>query len=156
MQSFTRRQRRGIVIAAVGAIAAAALTGARVRADVLYWDPNGAAAPNPAGGTGTWSAAGATWWNGAGVQAYNVGAQPHDAIFGSSGGGVSISGAVTARSVTFDTGAYTLSGGTLTLADAGIVSVTNAADTAAVTSTISGATLTKTGAGKLVLSGANT
>src|SRR5215208_7167074 len=100
MQSFTRRRRRRIVIAAIGAMGAAALSGASLRGDVLYWDANGAAAPNPAGGTGTWSAAGPTWWNGSGAQAYNVGAQPHDAIFGASAGTVSISGAVTARSVT--------------------------------------------------------
>src|SRR5687768_4803407 len=120
MQSFTRRQRRRLVIAAISAVGAAALSGAGVRGDVLYWDANGAAAPNPAGGSGTWSAAGATWWNGSGVQAYNVGAQPHDTIFGASAGSVSISGAVAARSITFNTNAYTLGGGTLTLADAGI------------------------------------
>src|SRR5688500_11198398 len=124
MQSFTHRQRRRILIAAIGAVGAAALSGVSARGDVLHWDANGAAAPNPAGGTGTWSAAGANWWNGAGIQAYNVGAQPHDAIFAASAGTVSISGTVTARSLTFVPHGYTLGGGTIDLADAGLVNVT--------------------------------
>jgi autotransporter-associated beta strand protein len=156
MYRFDRRPRGRIFAAAAAAIAAAISPPSPVRANVLYWDVNGATAPNPAGGSGTWSAAGVNWWNGAAIQAYDAGTQPHDVTFGAATGTVTVSGAATARSLTFDTDAYTLTGGSVNLADVGVVSVTNPAHTAAIVSAVTGTTLTKTGAGRLALSGTNT
>ncbi|MDP6633292.1 MAG: autotransporter-associated beta strand repeat-containing protein [Phycisphaerae bacterium] len=126
-------------------------------ADILQWDPNGAAAPNPSGGSGAWSPTNSNWWNGSGAQAYDTGSAPHDAIFGVTGGTVNISSPVTARSLQFDVGGYVLSGGELTLSDSGAVTVSNASDTASVSAPVTGAIgLAKDGDGTLVLSGVNT
>jgi len=127
------------------------------RADLLQWDCNGAAAPNPAGGTGTWSPTNSNWWNGSANQAYDTGTTPHDTVFGLTGGAISISSAVAARSLRFDVSGYVLSGNQLTLANSGTITVTNAADTASIAASLAGTSgLTKDGEGKLVLSGVNT
>ena len=127
------------------------------RGDLLEWDANGAAAPNPAGGSDTWSPTNSNWWNGSATQAYNTGATPHDTVFGVTAGAISISSPVTARSLRFDVSGYVLSGSELTLADASTITVTNTADTATIDAPLAGsAGLTKDGDGKLVLSGVNT
>ena len=127
------------------------------RADLLEWDANGAAAPNPAGGSGAWTPTNSNWWNGSSAQAYDTGVAPHDTVFGVTAGAISISSPVTARSLQFDVGGYILSGSELTLADASTITVTNAADTATIAAPVAGSSgLIKDGDGKLVLSGVNT
>ena len=130
-------------------------------ADVLYWDGNGVAAPNPAGGSGTWSGVDQNWWNGDSNQSYLAGTPPHDAVFGASGGAVNIAAPVSARSLRFDADGYALSGSGVTLAgtDAGscTVTVTGAADVATIAASLAGGSgIIKVGPGKLVLSASNT
>src|SRR5687767_11699337 len=101
--SASRRcNRRARIVAAVLAAAVLPCVPA-ARGDILYWDANGAAAPNPGGGSGTWTSSGPTWWNGVSNQAYNTGAAPHDTIFEAAAGTVTVSGSVTAGSLTFNT-----------------------------------------------------
>jgi len=141
----------GLIMLAVACISGAA------GADVLYWDGNGAATPNPAGGSGTWSSTNSNWHNGSGSQAYNTGSTPHDTIFGVASGTVNISDPVTASSLQFDIDGYILTGSELTLSDSGAITVTNAGDTASIDASIAGASgLTKDGDGELVLWDANT
>jgi len=127
------------------------------RADLLEWDANGTAAPNPAGGSGAWSPTNSNWWNGSSAQAYDTGAAPHDTVFGVTAGAISISSPVTARSLRFDVSGYVLSENELTLADANTITVTNIAETATIAAPVAGSSgMIKDGDGKLVLSGANT
>lgn len=77
---------------------------------------------------------------------------PDDAVFGASGAGtVTLTDALTARSVTFDHAGYSLTGGSLTLTD----SVTTHAD-AIIDSSIDTGFLTKMGDATLTLTGLNT
>ena len=153
---MSSRRRRGTFSAAVllsAAATSAVAVPSPVRADAVQWDGNGATLPNPAGGSGTWDTTTSNWWNGTSEQSYGSGVTPHDAIFGVAGGAVTAAVPVTARSLTFNTGGYSLSGGTITLADVGTVTVTNASDTATIGQTVdSTGVLTKLGAGTLTLS----
>jgi len=127
------------------------------RGDLLQWDPNGTSAPNPSGGSGLWNPLNSNWWNGSSNQAYNTGTTPHDTVFGVASGSVNISAPVTAASLRFDVDGYILFGSGLTLNGSTAIAVTNAGDTASIDASIAGvAKLTKEGAGKLVLWGANT
>ncbi|HBO45993.1 MAG TPA: hypothetical protein DD670_19130, partial [Planctomycetaceae bacterium] len=131
-----------------------------LQADVLQWDGNAAALPNPAGGSGTWSGIASNWWNGTANQAYNAGIPPHDAVFGVVGGSINITAPVMARSMRFDVNGYTLAGSTITLAGSGegsrAVSVANAAHGTTISAPIAGSLdLIKMGDGRLVLSGTN-
>ena len=126
---------------------------------VLYWDPDGNAANNDLssgaglGGSGTWAdQTGAYWYNpstGSDVAWNN--ANGDAAVFRGTAGNVSVSGSVTASAVTFNTTAYALQNGTLTLSGA----ITVQAGSVTIGSVIAGA-LTKAGGGTLTLTGANT
>ncbi|SEN21035.1 fibronectin-binding autotransporter adhesin [Luteibacter sp. UNCMF331Sha3.1] len=123
-----------------------------------YWDFNGGSAGS--GGTGTWNTSSPYWnsaadgiagpfvvWNNAGLD---------NAVFAGTAGSVTLSGALTANAVTFNTTGYSLGGGTLTLAGTtpGIAVNTG---TSTIDSVIAGsAGLTKSGGGGIVLNGANT
>jgi autotransporter-associated beta strand protein len=129
-------------------------------ADLLEWDANSAVPPNPAGGSGTWTATDANWWNGSANQAYDTGTAPHDTLFGVTGGTVYLGTPVSARSLRFDVGGYTLSGADLTLAGTGEnphqITVTGTAGAAVLAAPVVGTGgLVKSGVGTLVLSGAN-
>ncbi|HEX7653765.1 MAG TPA: hypothetical protein VF607_09680, partial [Verrucomicrobiae bacterium] len=124
-----------------------------------YWDINGATAG--AGGatpSGLWS--GANWsTSSAGTAATASWTSGNTAIFsaGTDATGsytITLSGTQNASALSFATGTATLTGGTLSLAAPGNVSVTTKG---IVSSLISGsAGLTKAGSGELLLSGANT
>ena len=75
--------------------------------------------------------------------------QSNSAIFGGTGETVTLTAPITAESLTFNSSGYTIAGNTLTLAGAKTITVTNASDTAALTSTLTTGTLTKTGDGTL-------
>ncbi|MBT3200395.1 MAG: hypothetical protein HN350_10810 [Phycisphaerales bacterium] len=120
-------------------------------ADQLQWDANGAASPNPSGGTGIWTPTNLNWWNGTAVQTYDTGASPHDTIFGFNAGTVSIGSPVTAASLRFDIDGYTLAGSELTLVGSNEITVTNAGDTATISAPIAGIGLVKNGGGTLAL-----
>jgi len=122
---------------------------------ILTWSGDG----SNAGGAGTWSAAGTNWSsNGAAPfgSAWNSDAK---AVFGTSGGGVSIDagGIAAANGIDFEADGYSLSGGALTLGgSSSAISVATAA-TATIDASIAGSNgLTKTSAGTLVLGGENT
>jgi len=151
------QHRRSPVRRAAWVIAASLLAGApaALRADVLTWDGNGPAAPNPAGGDGLWSAAALTWWNGAANQAYSAGSAPHDVTFDTAPGIVTITGPVAAGTVNFNVTGYAIGAATnadaLTLANPGWITVAPAV-TATIAAPIAGTVgLTKLGAGTLTL-----
>ena len=124
--------------AVLSVVLGVALSTSGARADQLQWDGNGAALPNPAGGSGTWTGTDFNWWNGTANQAFDSGTPPHDTVFGVIGGAVNISAPVTARSLRFDTSGYVLWGDELNLAGSGdgshTIAVTNASDSATITS----------------------
>ncbi|WP_181175673.1 autotransporter-associated beta strand repeat-containing protein [Mesorhizobium sp. B2-3-4] len=134
--------------------------GMAVAAD-RYWDPNSTATGT--GGTGTWNVSANQWSpNADGVSGPYTpwsNAALDNAIFGGVNGTtatVTLGAPVTANSLTINANTtYTVTGNTLTLAGATPTITVNGAAT--ISSIIAGsAGLTKTGAGSLVLSGANT
>ena len=125
----------------------------------LTWDANGATAPNPDGGAGTWDVnTTANWWNGtASVVWPALGGTNDDAIFANTAGTVTLAaGGVTANDLAFRTSGYTIQSNTLTL-NGTTPTITTASDVSAtINSTISGVNgLVKTGAGTLTLNAAN-
>ena len=135
----------------------AGLAASPARALDLYWDPN--SENTGQGGDGTWNL-NDTFWNSDddGVtgpfRAWDNGA-PDNAIFAGTAGTVTLGDPITAGSLTFDTNAYTLTGGTLTLGGAAPM-ITVTTGTSTIASSIAGsAGLTKDGAGILYLSGVN-
>ncbi len=124
---------------------------------ILYWDP-GATGGTNLGGNGTWDATSAVWYDpsaGADVAWTNG----DTAAFEGQPGTVSIAAQISAGSIVFNTATggmgYILSGESLSLS-AGASTIEVDSDPAAITSIIAGAGgLTKTGAGMLVLGGAN-
>src|SRR4051812_44873492 len=121
--------RRNKRLALAAAVAVAAL-GSAARADTLFWDSNGGTAPNPAGASGTWDLSSTNWWNGSSNQNYSSGIAPHDAIFGVAGGNVTVSGAVSAQSLTFNSNGYGVLSGTLNLSNAGTINIGSSSDPA--------------------------
>ena len=137
-----------------------------------FWNGNGLASPSQmGGGDGTWSATSPTWADETGVASGPLQPQPGFAIFGGAAGNVTVStadGAVTASGMQFASDGYRLTGDTITLvADAGHPapvevrvgdgSSASAGWNANIANVIAGTDgLAKTGAGTLVLSGANT
>ena len=124
----------------------------------LQWSPNGVTPGG--GGTGTWNATiPPPWFNGATFQTWNNAALDN-AIFGGTAGTVTLGGAITAHSLTFNTTGYTVGGGganTLTLAGATPTISMASGISATISSVIAGtAGLTKAGLGTLILTGANT
>jgi autotransporter-associated beta strand protein len=138
----------------------------------LYWDSNGGAGR---GGSGTWSSnvADTEWTTNSGGVAgdgtyawgttsgtdYHAGAGL-TANFGGDAGTVTVSGTViTEHGITIEA-AYTLTGGTISLAGANATTNTlevTGANSATIASTLAGTNgFTKTGTGNLTLSGSNT
>ncbi len=114
----------------------------------LSWDPNGAAAGT--GGIGAWDTTnpvfngGATTWS-------NATNAADTAVFAGTAGTVTVSGAITAGGLQFDTTGYLITGSTLTFGTT--FTITTSAGTATVGSILAGSnTLTTAGSGTLVLS----
>ncbi|HSY18930.1 MAG TPA: YDG domain-containing protein, partial [Candidatus Acidoferrales bacterium] len=142
--------------------AGATLASPSVNAANLYWDINGATAG--AGGTspsGTWDTAANWTTDPTGASATTTWVSDSVAIFsaGTDATGAytsSLSGTQSASGVLFSNGTATVSGGTLTLTGSG-GPILVAATKGMIASAISGTSgVTKSGAGELVLSGANT
>ena len=110
----------------------------------LTWN-NGAA-------TGNWNTTDLNW---SGAATWNN-ATPDQAVFGATGvGTVNLTTAITANKLTFNTAGYTISGNSLT--PGGTTPTLTANADATISSVLAGsATITKNGAGKLTLTGANT
>ncbi len=146
------------------------LNALQLRTMPIYWDNNGSTAGFGAA-SGTWAAP-ATGNSNQGWSADATGNTPPadftsiltDAVHFGNGatglgaGTVTVSGAVSAGDITFasGSGAITLAGGTITLPDSATLVVNNVSD--AISSVLAGAgnSLTKSGPGTLILSGANT
>lgn len=151
---------RSSIVAFLGLMSCAA---AEAQVD-LFWDPD-ADPSNGLGGNGTWDYVPANlawdddgfgpnlpWTDLTGVDRAN--------FFGTAGI-VTLGAPITAHQLIFSAGGFVVENGgvpanTLTLAGAGAaIQVTNAADTATISARLGGSSLTKTGNGTLVLSGAN-
>ncbi len=155
------RLRSARAVCAVLAMAGSASS----HAATFNWDPAGD--QTNSGGAGTWDLT-SLFWNDDGA-APNVAwpnANDSAALFGGVGDLITINTGVagtgvTANSLTFNTGGYTISSDetseVITLAGATpTITVTNQADTATINSGIAGVSLTKAGLGTLVLGGVNT
>lgn len=143
------------------AVAAALVTTAagapKAMAADLFWSANGIAQ----GGAGTWDTTN-TRWGAVAAGPYGTiwdNANNDTAIFGSTGGAVSLGTNITAGGLTFSTNSYSIStGNTLTLAGAStpIINVVTSGHTATINSIIAGTVgLRKNGAGHLVLANAS-
>jgi fibronectin-binding autotransporter adhesin len=119
-------------------------------AQTLYWDANGE--DSGTGGTGNWSDPG-TWRSGSAEGTPGDWTDNSPAVFGGTGGTVTLTTGVTVNGMDFTAGGYTLTGNTLTLATSGIFANTG---TTTISSLIAGsAGLNKTGAGTLTINGSN-
>ena len=122
----------------------------------LTWDITSGDGATITGGTGTWTDGAANWNTGSGDTTWSN-TTPDSTTFGGTAGTVTLGGAVTVGSMTFNagTGNYTIAGGgnTLTLSNSTITT-----NTAASISAILGGTtgVIKAGAATLTLTGANT
>jgi fibronectin-binding autotransporter adhesin len=149
-----RATRRFIVLrlplpSLVAALLLTSLLAAHVRAADLQWGSGGA------GGTGTWNTTSSNWYNGTVNTNWNS-VTPDSAIFGGAAGTVTLGEPITVRNLTFNTGGYTIAGGTLTLSAPTAAVISNAANVATISSVLAGtAGLTKSGTGTLTLSGSN-
>ncbi|MGH7178712.1 MAG: autotransporter-associated beta strand repeat-containing protein [Tepidisphaeraceae bacterium] len=119
------------------------------------WDANGATAGT--GGTGTWDTTNARFTNGDLIWNNSVNGSPTAVTFASTAGVVTLGTGISASALTFSADGYTIQSDTLTLTGSTpTISVTTAGHSATISSVLAGAnSLTKTGAGKLILSGAN-
>ncbi|HEY3901725.1 MAG TPA: autotransporter-associated beta strand repeat-containing protein, partial [Chthoniobacter sp.] len=117
-----------------------------------YWDGAGALNDGIiAGGNGTWGITTKNWTNAAGTT--NAVWQGGTAILGTKAGTVTISGTINAQGLIFDITGYTIGGGTLGLTGSmPAVSVTNQADSATISAKVTGTSgLNVKGAGLLTL-----
>lgn len=160
----TRRNLARSLFGISALLALVGTTGPKLNAATVYWDINDGTAG--AGGTtpsGTWTTTGAgkNWGNSTGT-AKGVAWLDGDTAYFSAGTDatgsytVTISSSVSAAGIFFEDGTVTVTGGTLTLTGAGVDVASG--KTATISSTLAGTVgLTKTSAGTLILSGtANT
>ncbi|MBN8419890.1 MAG: autotransporter-associated beta strand repeat-containing protein [Verrucomicrobia bacterium] len=127
-----------------------ALPGLAVAASSLTWDADGTAGGN-AGGTGTWNTT-STFWNLSNVMKAWSNASSDIAIFGGTAGTVTLTEAITAGGLTFNTDGYTIAGNGNMLTLGGSVTVTNASTLAVIQSELTlSANTAFTGSGNLTL-----
>ncbi len=93
-------------------------------AATLTWDADGTAGGST-GGTGNWNTT-SLLWNSSGVMKAWVNANNDVAVFGGTAGTVTLTEAITAGGLTFNTDGYTLAGNGNSLTISGNVNVTNA------------------------------
>ncbi len=121
----------------------------------LQWDADANAGNGVGGGAGTWNTTTANWFNGATDQVWNNSAVDA-AIFGGTAGAVTLGVPITAQSLQFNTSGYALSGSALTLSGTA-PGIDIGSGTVTINSILAGTSgFTKSGAGNLVLSAANT
>ncbi|MHA3771339.1 autotransporter-associated beta strand repeat-containing protein [Verrucomicrobiota bacterium sgz303538] len=146
------------------AVCAALAMAGGASAATYQWDPlQTGPTTGASGGAGLWNAADLSWFNGATTTDIAWPNTGDTAVFGGTGGVVSLGGAITVNALQFDKGGYTIDNGgtaanTLTLSSTGAaITVTNATDSATISAVIAGSTAwSKAGLGALTLSGANT
>jgi fibronectin-binding autotransporter adhesin len=117
----------------------------------LYWDGT-STGPDADGGAGTWSTAAspANWDTAATAGADVAWTAGSDAVFNGPGGGVTVSGTVSATSLTFGSSSYVLSDGQLTLTGTPVIH-TGSNNAAVYTYIASSVPILKTGTGTLTL-----
>ncbi len=124
-------------------------------AATLTWDADGTAG-GATGGAGTWDTS-SLLWNNAGTMIVWNNAGGHVALFGGTGGTVTLGEAITAAGLTFSADGYLLDGNGHTLTLNGTVSVTTAGQTAVLKGAITSASsITFNGAGNLTLDATST
>ncbi|MGB3277971.1 MAG: autotransporter-associated beta strand repeat-containing protein, partial [Pseudorhodobacter sp.] len=148
--------KRAHLLASTALVASIALSGQALAQQA--WDP-GATDGAIVGGTGAWDGATANWTVDAGVSntTYNGTSPVPGAVFGGTGGTVTVTGAQSIGDLSFGVDGYTVTGGTLNI-DAATSNITVTTGTATISSIIGDTavgSLTKSGAGLLVLSGGN-
>ncbi len=143
--------------------AAMVLAAGAAQAATRYWDggtvdivADGDGASQ--GGAGTWNTTIQNWDQGAGLPHVAwVNANLDDAVFGTSGGTVTLNTGITARNLTFDVAGYTVTGNTLTLDGATpTVTVTANATISSILAGSAGLTVAGPSASVLTLSATNT
>lgn len=130
------------------------------RAALLSWDGSDIVTAGAQGGVGNWNVnSTANWWNGsANVVWPALGGTNDDAFFGGAAGTVTLTSAITANDLIFNTTGYILSGAEiLTLNGTTPTITTDPGVTATISNVIAGTVgLVKAGPGTLTLSGSNT
>ncbi|MCU0749595.1 MAG: hypothetical protein MUF13_08630, partial [Akkermansiaceae bacterium] len=129
-------------------------------ARTLTWDGSGTGTAGAQGGAGTWDTNSiSNWWNGSANEGWPANGNADDnAIFGGTAGAVNIaSGGVAVRSITVNTAAYTISGGTIILnGQSPTITANHGGNTTNISSVIAGsAGLAKSGPSTLQLRAAN-
>jgi autotransporter-associated beta strand protein len=154
---INRNQTKILLFVAIAMVLAA--TASPAQAGTRWWDGgtanisgNGNGASG--GGNGTWNTALLNWDAGASPHVAWVNANNDTAVFDGTAGTVTVGAGITVGGLTFDTANYTTAGDTLTFGVAG--SITANANATISSSLAGSAAITKTGAGTLTLSGANT
>jgi fibronectin-binding autotransporter adhesin len=142
---------RGLLPASTcGAVIGLAVACAAVSAPAatLTWGTSGT------GGGGNWDTTTSNWFNGTSDVAWSN-TTPDSAVFAGTAGTVTLAEAITAADLTFTTAGYTITGNTLTLSGTPAIA-TGTGISATIASTLDGTSgFTKTGAGTLTLSAAN-
>ena len=110
----------------------------------LYWD-GATIAGDPGGGAGTWSTGATLNWDTALTGGTGVRWTTNDAVFGGSAGVVLLGSAISATSLNFTTGAYTMSLGTRVLTVSGGVFSTVAGNVFSITGSSGSAVLSGNG-----------
>ena len=123
-----------------------------VHAASLYWD-GASTGVDADGGAGMWSTGATTNWATAATGGSNgEWTNGSDAVFGGTGGVVTVSGAVSTASLTFSSPSYTITGGSVTLTGTPVIAT--GGNNVTLESIISGsAAISKTGTGTLTLAG---
>lgn len=122
----------------------------------LHWDGS-STGPDAEGGAGTWSTATDVFnWDTSATGGSDVAwTNGSDAVFGGTGGAVTVSGTVSATSLNFAAPGYSTSGGTIALTGTPLIDI--AGNDVTLGSVLSGSTaIRKTGTGTLTLSAYNT
>lgn len=134
----------------------ALLATASLNAANLAWNPSGTpggtiSAPTGGGGVGTWNTSASSWSNSSSNVAWNN-ANGDNAIFGTSGGTVTLGENITVNNLTISATGYTIAGGGFTLTINGTVT---SSQTGTITAKVTGGDFTKAGSGTLVLNNAS-
>ena len=154
----TAQRTKAVLSANLALVCALGVCGTVGHAATLTWDANGTTT-GVTDGAGTWNTANTNWWNGSSTGTW---VDNSDAVFGSGGAGgtVTISGFTpTVNSMTFGpiiTTQYTLSSGTINLANTQTLITVLANPTISSVLAGEGKGLLRTGVGRLALSGSNT
>jgi autotransporter-associated beta strand protein len=124
------------------------------------WDGSGVGTTGAQGGNGTWDAnSTSNWWNGSSNEVWPAGGGTDDhAVLGGTAGTVTVAAAgVAVRSITVNTAAYTLGGGTIILNGQNpVITANHGGNTTNITSVIAGSSgLSKSGPSTVQLRAAN-